>query len=106
MIEILSVKLYDVADVCKLFGVNRQTLAKYPIRHTTIAGKTYFSESALIDYLNGNKNDVAQTANGAAVGVNYGTIEIRKMQPQQPDTAHDSDADACNTLKAFSTNSR
>lgn len=53
MIEILNVKLYDVADVCKLFGVNRQTLNGYKIKKTTIAGKVYFSESALTEYLNG-----------------------------------------------------
>lgn len=60
MIEILTVKLYDVADVCKLLGVNRQTLNGYKIRKTTVAGKTYYSEAALTDYLNGNKCETAQ----------------------------------------------
>ena len=58
MIEILSVKLYTIEDVCALLGVNRQTLNTYQIRKTTIAGKVYFAESALLDYLEGRGTNI------------------------------------------------
>ena len=56
MKEVLGVKLYSLAEVGELLGVQRPTASKYirqgKLRARTIGGYKYVSEESLKDFLN------------------------------------------------------
>ena len=56
MKEILGVKLYSLAEVGEMLGVQRATASKYiqegKLRARTIGGRKFVSEDSLRDFLN------------------------------------------------------
>lgn len=55
MKEVLGIKLYTIAEVGKLLGVQRPTASKYiqqgKLNARTIGGQKYVSEESLKDFL-------------------------------------------------------